>query len=53
MKYHGYTHYIPLFLLPLWAKILCRFNWHIWDEVKTIDEHFFVCDACEIEIALK
>ena len=49
--YKGYTHYIPLFLLPLWKQLFCKRGWHIWDEIYTTNyEHYLFCDACEKEV---
>ena len=48
IDYKGYTHKLPLILLPLWKKIFCKRDWHLWDEVWTFDKHYLHCDACEI-----
>lgn len=47
MKYYGYTHKVPMWLLPVWKKLCCRVDWHAWDEVSSVDEHYLVCDACD------
>ena len=51
MKYYGLTHALPLWLLPLWKRIMCRKNIHVFDEMENSDgEHLLVCDACQLEV---
>jgi hypothetical protein len=47
MKYYGYTHLIPMWMLRIWKAVCCPRGWHAWDEVSTASEHFLYCDACE------
>ena len=51
--YQGITHYIPLWLLPLWKWIFCSHRWHLWDEVWSPDGHYLVCDACDKVVYMK
>ena len=45
--YYGLTHLVPLFLLPLWRRALCRRDVHAFDEaVNSLGDHYLVCDAC-------
>jgi hypothetical protein len=44
------THKLPEFLMPLWKKTLCKIGWHLFDEVQSFDEHYLVCDACQMII---
>ena len=50
--YYGITHALPLWLLPLWKRTMCKRNVHVFDEVVSgwgeHDEHYLVCDACEL-----
>lgn len=51
-QYQGITHFIPMTLLPLWAKLFCKKGWHVWDEVWSLHDHYLYCDACERKIYL-
>ena len=52
--YFGVTHAVPMWALPLWRRIFCRKNMHVFDEVVSSgDEHYLVCDACELVIEIK
>jgi len=57
MQYHGYTHYFPQFLLPLWKIIFCKRGWHLWDEIYTVwddgKHDSLYCDACGISVFLQ
>ena len=44
--YYGITHLVPIYLLPIWKKVFCKLNWHLFDEVTTFDRHELYCDAC-------
>jgi hypothetical protein len=46
INYHGVTHCVPLALLPVWKRVLCRREIHAFDEVYSCGEHRLVCDAC-------
>ena len=51
MKYAGLTHALPMWLLPLWKRIMCRRSCHVFDEVENSEgQHFLVCDACQITV---
>jgi hypothetical protein len=55
-KYYGITHALPLWLLPLWKKTMCKRNMHVFDEVvssngDTCDgDHYLACDACDLVV---
>ena len=49
-SYCGFTHLVPMWLLPLWRKLFCRVGWHAWDEVASLESHYLYCDACGTEI---
>jgi len=54
-KYFGISHFVPLFLLPLWRKLLCKKGYHVWDEVWSTGNdsgHYLVCDACELMVII-
>ena len=56
LLYKGYTYYFPQKLLFLWKKVLCKRNWHLWDEVSTYNngpKRYFICDACGEKEELK
>jgi len=46
-KFYGYTHHVPIFLHSFWRKLFCRINWHLFDEVTTLEHHYLYCDACD------
>ena len=52
-NYHGITHLFPITLLPLWKKMLCNKNWHLFDEVESGDDHYLVCDACDLVVNIE
>lgn len=31
----------------LWRILFCRTGWHLWDEVKSGENHYLFCDACD------
>ncbi len=52
-NYRGITHFVPLFVLPLWKKCFCKKGWHLFDEVATCNSNYLSCDACEIVVNIK
>ena len=53
MNYHGltYPHFLSGKLIQkLWKKIFCRKDVHLFDEVKTLEEHRLSCDACGLSV---
>jgi len=53
VNYQGltYPHFLSWKLIfKLWKKIFCRKNIHLFDEVKTLDEHRLSCDACGLSV---
>lgn len=37
----------------LWKKYLCPKDMHLLDEVMSMDSHYLVCDACDLEIHIE
>ena len=53
VQYRGFTHFIPMWLLPVWKWLFCKRKWHLFDEVLSSDfHHFLYCDACGEEVRL-
>lgn len=52
-KYYGITHHMPLMFLSAWGKIMCRREWHLFDEVEYGDDHCLVCDACDLVVNIE
>jgi hypothetical protein len=53
-NYKGYTHFpFPLFVLPLWKRIMCAKEMHLWDEVATSERNYLICDACGIQVDIQ
>ena len=53
MRYHGITYWpaLPLWVLGLWKRIMCRRNCHVFDEVVSSgDHHYLICDACQLVV---
>ena len=48
--YHGFTHPVPMALLPLWKRWMCKRNVHAFDEVAWAYENYLICDACELMV---
>jgi len=56
MKYYGITHKVPMWLLPLWKRFLCKHNWHLFDEISRACEerpNELYCDACGLSVGIK
>lgn len=49
-RYEGLTHLVPYRLLPLWQRVMCRRQWHAFDEVASSQEHYLSCDACGLSV---
>jgi hypothetical protein len=41
---------MPSWVGCLWKRVMCPRGYHLLDEVVTIDEHYLVCDACDMII---
>ena len=54
-SYRGLTHNMPVsnWFLKLWRKVFCKKEIHLLDEVWNAEEHFLICDACEIMVHIK
>ena len=52
MRYHGITHGVPLWLLPLWRKFRCPKNIHAFDEVSSLNRNYLYCDACHLIVEI-
>ena len=39
--------------LKEWKKNHCSKNEHLFDEVYNYEDHYLVCDACELEVHIK
>ena len=53
MKYHGITYcpVLPLWAFWVWKKIMCRRQYHLFDEVVSSgDHHYLICDACQLVV---
>lgn len=61
-KYIGLTH--PLgetklndeeldLILEAWKNSNCPQGIHLWDEVWSLDDHYLLCDACEMEVHIE
>lgn len=37
----------------LWRRFACPRRWHLLDECSTIDDHYLICDACELEVEIR
>ncbi len=55
MRFYGLTHYVPCWdwMLKLWAKVLCKKNWHLFDEVSSGDRNYLSCDACGLVVNIE
>ncbi len=53
MAYHGLTHPVPMWLLPLWKWIFCRKNCHAFDEVGGNGANYLSCDACGLIVNIE
>ncbi len=59
MKYLGITHFVPYFLERfdiiywLWRKTMCPRHIHLLDECESLDEHYLVCDACQLMVNIE
>ncbi len=52
-RYVGMTHAVPMWMLPLWRRVMCRRGVHCFDEVASYDDHDLSCDACGLSVAIK
>ena len=52
-NYHGITHAVPSWLLPIWKKSFCRKNIHAFDEVGGQDMNYLSCDACGLMVNIE
>lgn len=55
MTFHGITHPVPMWLLPLWRRFMCPRNYHLFDEVESMggtpgQENYLSCDGCGLEV---
>lgn len=55
-SYHNITY--PRFLQKkfiwnLWKKVMCKYGYHLWDEVASDADHYLYCDACEKSLKLE
>lgn len=41
----------PIF--NLWKKFMCPRNYHLFDECLSDDDHYLVCDACDLSIVIE
>ena len=51
-RYEGLTHLVPHRLLPLWQRVMCRRQWHAFDEVVSSTDHCLSCDACGLSVGI-
>lgn len=51
MDYFGITHgEFSDEQLKNWNRRNCSKNWHLFDEVWNLKDHYLVCDACGLEV---
>jgi len=51
---YGITHALPMWALPLWRRIMCRRNLHVFDEVtSSCGGHYLCCDACDLIVNIE
>lgn len=49
------THLVPMWLLPLWRRLLCPRAWHAFDEVyspSSPEPRYLSCDACGLMVVI-
>lgn len=54
-KYQGITYFLSglqyfNFILGLWKRFMCPRGWHLLDEVLSNEDHYMICDACELVV---
>lgn len=55
-KYYGLTYPKILdnkFIKWLWRKLMCKYGYHLFDEVLSIEHHYLSCDACGSEVHIE
>lgn len=62
-KYHGITYQRNIAknllgsseddeMYQLWSKIHCPKEWHLFDEIVTLESHELHCDACGLTVGI-